>query len=72
MTNGTLGQIPAIAPPSAGSGYPYGDGIQFDDEVWTPEEEEMEVIKRKILEKLLVRLEPANVAGISRDRPATR
>jgi hypothetical protein len=62
MTNGTLGQAPVVAPAPAGCGYPYGDGIQFEENVWTPEEEEMEVIKRKILEKLLVRLAPAKVA----------
>ena len=67
MTNGTLGQVPAVAPAPANTGYPYGDGIQFDEDVWTPEEEDMEVIKRKILEKLLVRLEPANVSRIFRD-----
>ncbi|HEX4265415.1 MAG TPA: hypothetical protein VH597_13845 [Verrucomicrobiae bacterium] len=66
MINGTLGQTPVVAPASAGCVYPYSDGIQFEQDVWTPEEEEMEVIKRKILEKLLVRLAPANGTGISR------
>jgi hypothetical protein len=56
MINGILGQTPAMAPGAANSGYPYGDGIRFEDEVWTPEEQELEVIKRKILEKLMVRL----------------
>jgi len=55
-----------IAPATTGCEYPYVEGIQFDEDVWTPEEKEMEVIKRKILEKLLVRLAPANAAGNSR------
>jgi hypothetical protein len=55
-----------VAPAPAGCEYPYGEGIQFDESAWTPEEEEMEVIKRKILEKLLVRLAPANVTRTSR------
>lgn len=70
MTNGTLGQIPAIAPAPTGSDYPFCDGIRYDEEVWMPEGEDMEVIKRKILEKLLVRLSPANLAAMSRNRQA--
>jgi hypothetical protein len=63
MTNGTLGRVPALAPAPPGTEYPFGDGIQFDEDVWTPDEENMEVIKRKILEKLLVRLAPANTTS---------
>jgi hypothetical protein len=70
MTNSTLGQTPAIAPAPSGSDYPFCDGIHFDEEVWTPEGEDMETIKRKILEKLLVRLAPANLAAMSRKRQA--
>jgi hypothetical protein len=67
MTNGISGQTAVIAPAPEDSGFPFGEGIQFDEDVWTPEEEDLEVIKRKILEKLLVRLEPANVSKIFRD-----
>ncbi|HWD92778.1 MAG TPA: hypothetical protein VG938_10550 [Verrucomicrobiae bacterium] len=66
MINGTLGQTPVVAPAPAGCEYPYGEGIRFDEDAWTPEEEEMEVIKRKILEKLLVRLAPGSAARTSR------
>ena len=66
MMNGIVGQTPVVAPAVAGSEYPFCEGIQFDEDVWTPEEEDMEVIKRKILEKLLVRLAPANAPGSCR------
>jgi hypothetical protein len=66
MINGTLGHAPVVAPAPAGCEYPYGEGIQFDQDTWTPEEENMEVIKRKILEKLLVRLAPTDATRISR------
>jgi hypothetical protein len=70
MTNSTLGQTPATAPVPMGSDYPFCDGIHYDKEVWTPANEDMEVIKRKILEKLLVRLSPENLAAMSRKRQA--
>lgn len=66
MTNVTLGKTPMVAPAPAACEYPFGEGIQFDEEAWTPEEQEMEVIKRKILEKLMVRLAPSNARGSSR------
>ena len=66
MTNGTLGQAPVVAPAPAGSEYPFCEGIQFDEDAWTPEEEDMEVIKRKILEKLLVRLAPEKMGSPQR------
>jgi hypothetical protein len=70
MINGILGQTPAIAPGAANSGYPYGEGIQFENDVWTPEERELEVIKRKILEKLIVRLGPDRISGTFPNSPA--
>jgi hypothetical protein len=70
MINGILGQTPAIAPGAANSGYAYGDGIRFEDEVWTPEEQELEVIKRKILEKLMVRLGPDSISRTFPKPPA--
>jgi hypothetical protein len=69
MMNGSFAQA-TVAPSALGDGrFPCGEGIQFDGDVCTPEEQRLEAIKNKILKKLAVRLDAPSFSGRSRDRP---
>lgn len=53
MTNGILAK--GAVQPSAAAGFRVCEGIQFDADVYTPEDEHMEAIKQNILRKLAAR-----------------
>jgi hypothetical protein len=58
MKNSVLTQTQMVR--ATGVRNPRSDCIQFDDDVCTPEEQQLDITRRKILKKLLARLGPAN------------
>jgi hypothetical protein len=62
MTNRTLAQATAVAPASVNDGFSSREGILFDSDVCTAEDERMEAIKNNILKKLRARLN--STAGV--------
>ena len=57
MTNDVLLQTMVAVPTVGAEGFPGSGGIQFDGDGCSSEEQRLEIIKHKILEKLIVRLD---------------
>lgn len=57
MTNDVLLQTIVAVPTVGTEGFPGSCGIRFDGNDCSSEEQRLEIIKRKILEKLIVRLD---------------